>query len=112
VYRQPVFQDANFIQPGHHAAEQVLWLYYRTGGNDLAIDDDCRRLSCELNVADWSYDERRIGCNSIIYACRAHLLQLEKGIPMSARQTTIRDALLTFRKDHNVASLLGALRTH
>jgi hypothetical protein len=105
--RVPVFQDAPFIAPGDFAAQIVLWLY--NVDNPSNAERDFRRLTCELNTADWDYRARRIGCNRIIMACEAHSEQLKNGTKMSDRDTAVRDSLLSFRADRNLDSLLNLL---
>jgi hypothetical protein len=44
VNREPVFQDACLIEPGHHAAELVRWLYLADPYQPSAAkSDECPR---------------------------------------------------------------------
>jgi hypothetical protein len=80
--------------------------------NPCHAERDFRRLSCELNAADWDYAARRIGCNRLIMACQAHSEYREKGTEMDTRDAAIRDALLSFRTDRNLDKLLQLLRAN
>ena len=110
INRQPAFTDAPFIAPGDQAAQLVRWLYFQVeDGVPSTAEQDFRRLSCELNVAEWDYHTRRVGCNDIVGACLAHLQQIKRGTVMSARDTAIRDGLLSFRRNRSLAPLLDTL---
>jgi hypothetical protein len=110
INRVPTFQDADEIAHGHHAAELVRWLYLtEQDGIPSTAELDFRRLSCELNAADWNYQARRIGCANIIHACQAHFLEKKGKGTMSTRDRTICDGLLAFRRNGDFASVLVAL---
>jgi hypothetical protein len=111
VNRVPSYPDAELISPGVRAARMVRWLYLSEGGDPSAAARDLRRLACELNVAGWNYQARRIGCNNIIRACNARHKEKQGKRRMNGRDAAIWDGLLTFRKNGETNALLSAIDT-
>jgi hypothetical protein len=110
--RSPAFVDAARIAPGAEAARLVRWFYCVDDDpeNDpRTADPDFRFLSCELNLAAWSYGDRRDGCIALIGACRAYDQSRKTGKDVSPRQAAILNALRGFRKNHNPNPLLRTL---
>ena len=66
------FPDAPRIEVGRKAAGYVSRLYRRDHSALLTAQRDFHRLSCALNLADWTYSQRRDGCQGIVEACQAY----------------------------------------
>jgi hypothetical protein len=99
---------------GKRAATAVHWLYREDEDPEAELqnaDPDFRRLSCELNVADWSYTEREKGCYDTWEACRRFHLQGSKK-KLSARQHDILEGLLTFRRAKDLEPLMRVLKSY
>jgi len=113
VGRKPYFAEAERIAPGDYAAKLVEWLYATDQrGNPMLADLDFRRLSCELNVASWSYGDRMAGFARIVEGCEAYIASEKRLEELPDPHWSVICALLEFRDSHNVTPVLQALGVH
>ena len=106
--RNPVYADAARIAVGEDVAACIETLYCREGdGNITKATFDTERLACELNVADWNYNQRTLGCHRIVIACRKYFRPDGQGL--DTRDHHVMAALLDFRKSFQVGPVLKAL---
>jgi hypothetical protein len=108
------FADAPRIAVGHKAAKYVYGLYERDLRNDdldkmVTVERDFYRLSCSLNVADWSYRQRFTGCQDIVAACKACEEAGWLADGLKGKPAAIIRSLLDFRTTFNADAVLEAL---
>jgi hypothetical protein len=103
------YAAAPFIAAGEVAAHWVKWLYDGDGKPRELTGRDLARLSCELNVADWTFEQRRGGCDAIIKACEAYMRAGRQADVLDVAHQAIVGALRTFRDSRDIDPLLAAL---
>jgi hypothetical protein len=103
------YAAAQFISAGEVAAHWVEWLYDGDGTPRELTGRDLARLSCELNVADWTFEQRRDGCHGIIKACEAYMRAGRQADVLDVAHQAVIGALRAFRDSRDIGALLAAL---